>query len=82
LPVCGPTIALASGRSAGARALGLDPSEPMIAAESHRLVRIDLDEGSLAPLSPEQDDERHVAIADLLIGNVFHPDGAANGPMA
>ena len=45
-----------------------------------RLVSIDLDEGSLAPLSPEQEDERRVAIVDLLKGNVFKPDGAPGGP--
>ncbi len=47
---------------------------------SHRLVRIDLDEGSLAPLSAEQDDERKVAIQDLLKSNSFRPEGAADGP--
>ena len=47
---------------------------------SHRLVSINLDEGSLAPLSPEQDDERKVAIQDLLKSNSFHPEGAADGP--
>ena len=45
-----------------------------------RLATIDLDEGSLAPLSPEQDDERRVAIVDLLKGNVFRPEGAPGGP--
>ena len=52
----------------------------MTAAAGHRLVRVDLDEGSLAPLSPEQDDERRVAIVDLLQNNLFQPDGAAGGP--
>jgi uncharacterized protein (UPF0262 family) len=45
-----------------------------------RLVRIDLDEGSLASLSPEQDDERRVAIVDLLQDNSFRPEGAGEGP--
>ena len=54
----------------------------MTGAASHRLVRIDLDEGSLAPLSPEQDDERRVAIADLLKANHFWPAGALDGPYA
>ena len=49
---------------------------------AHRLVRIDLDEGSLASLSAEQDDERKVAIQDLLKSNSFHPAGAAQGPYA
>jgi uncharacterized protein (UPF0262 family) len=47
---------------------------------SHRLVRVDLDEGSPAPLSPEQDDERRVAIVDLLQNNRFEPEGALGGP--
>jgi uncharacterized protein (UPF0262 family) len=54
----------------------------MTGEASHRLVSIDLDEGSLAPLSPEQDDERRVAIADLLKTNHFSPEGAASGPYA
>ena len=45
-----------------------------------RLVSIDLDEGSLAPLSPEQDDERRVAIVDLLKANAFAPVDAPGGP--
>ena len=45
-----------------------------------RLVTIDLDEGSLAPLSPEQDDERRVAIVDLLKSNAFRPVDAPGGP--
>lgn len=52
----------------------------MTEASGDRLVSIDLDEGSLAPLSPEQDDERRVAIVDLLKANVFQPDGAPGGP--
>ena len=45
-----------------------------------RLVSIDLDEGSLAPLSSEQDDERRVAIVDLLQANAFAPADAPGGP--
>jgi uncharacterized protein (UPF0262 family) len=45
-----------------------------------RLVHIELDEGSLAPLSAEQDDERKIAITDLLDSNHFAPDGADQGP--
>ncbi|HUO21420.1 MAG TPA: UPF0262 family protein [Caulobacteraceae bacterium] len=45
-----------------------------------RLEKVDLDEGSLASLSPEQDDERRVAIADLLASNSFVPEGAGSGP--
>lgn len=52
----------------------------MIQVPGDRLANIELDEGSLAPLSPEQDDERRVAIADLLKGNLFKPQGAPGGP--
>ena len=45
-----------------------------------RLETVELDEGSLAALSPEQDDERKVAIVDLLANNRFSPDGAGAGP--
>jgi len=50
------------------------------APSSLRLVQIDLDEGSLGALSPEQDDERKVAIVDLLNSNHFEPEGAGQGP--
>ena len=43
-------------------------------------MSIDLDEGSLAPLSSEQDDERRVAIVDLLKANAFAPADAPGGP--
>jgi len=49
-------------------------------AASFRLVEIELDEGSLASLSPEQDDERKIAIVDLLESNYFEPEGAGEGP--
>lgn len=52
----------------------------MSGASTHRLVSIDLDEGSLASLSAEQDDERRVAIVDLLQNNLFQPEGAPGGP--
>jgi uncharacterized protein (UPF0262 family) len=45
-----------------------------------RLAGIELDEGSLGSLSPEQDDERKVAISDLLGSNSFEPEGAGQGP--
>ncbi len=50
--------------------------------DNQRLERVELDEGSLASLSPEQDDERRVAIVDLLASNSFKPDGAGDGPFA
>jgi uncharacterized protein (UPF0262 family) len=46
----------------------------------HWLERVELDEGSLAALSPEQDDERKVAIVDLIASNSFEPEGAPAGP--
>lgn len=52
----------------------------MSGASGDRLATIDLDEGSLAPLSPEQDDERRVAIVDLLQANAFRPADAPGGP--
>src|SRR3954465_173017 len=52
----------------------------MTEASGDRLATVDLDEGSLAPLSPEQDDERRVAIVDLLKSNLFQPHEAAGGP--
>jgi uncharacterized protein (UPF0262 family) len=51
-----------------------------IGADGFRLVEIELDEGSLASLSPEQDDERKIAIVDLLDSNYFQPEGAGEGP--
>jgi uncharacterized protein (UPF0262 family) len=45
-----------------------------------RLASVEVDEGSLASLSPEQDDERRVAIVDLLASNSFVPEGAGAGP--
>ena len=50
--------------------------------DNQRLERVELDEGSLAALSPEQDDERRVAIVDLIATNSFRPDGAERGPFA
>lgn len=47
-----------------------------------RLASVELDEASLAPLSPEQDDERRVAIVDLIKANHFKPEGAGGGPYA
>ena len=52
----------------------------MTADGGDRLARVDLDEASLAPLSPEQDDERRIAIVDLIKDNHFKPEGAAGGP--
>lgn len=46
----------------------------------HRIGSVSLDEASLAPASPEQEDERRIAIKDLLKSNYFEPEGAAGGP--
>ena len=46
----------------------------------HWLDQIVIDEVSLAPASPEQEDERKVAIADLLKDNDFEPQAGQGGP--
>ncbi len=50
--------------------------------DNQRLEKVELDEGSLGALSPEQDDERRVAIVDLIASNSFRPEGAERGPFA
>ena len=47
---------------------------------AHRLVSVLIDPASLAPASPEVEQEREVAVADLLEENSFHPEGGAGGP--
>jgi uncharacterized protein (UPF0262 family) len=50
-------------------------------APSHpRLQSVDLDEESLAAASRDQEQERQIAIFDLLEDNYFVPEGAAGGP--
>jgi uncharacterized protein (UPF0262 family) len=51
-------------------------------AVRHWLGSVDIDEGSLAPASPEQEHERKVAIVDLLKSNSFEPEGGKGGPYA
>jgi uncharacterized protein (UPF0262 family) len=46
----------------------------------HRLQTVELDEDSLAAVSRDQEQERQIAIFDLLEENHFAPDGAAGGP--
>ncbi|HEY7901729.1 MAG TPA: UPF0262 family protein [Caulobacteraceae bacterium] len=46
----------------------------------HRLHSVDLDEDSLGAASRDQEQERQIAIFDLLEDNHFVPDGAAGGP--
>jgi uncharacterized protein (UPF0262 family) len=49
---------------------------------SHRLTFVELDEDSLAAASRDQEQERQIAIFDLLEDNHFAPDGAGGGPYA
>ncbi|HRD47610.1 MAG TPA: UPF0262 family protein [Caulobacter sp.] len=46
----------------------------------HRLQSIEIDEDSLAAASRDQEQERQIAIFDLLEDNYFQPEGAAAGP--
>ena len=52
----------------------------MSADVSHRLQSVELDEESLAAASRDQEQERQIAIFDLLEDNHFVPDGATGGP--
>jgi uncharacterized protein (UPF0262 family) len=47
---------------------------------SHRLQSVQLDEESLAAASRDQEQERQIAIFDLLEDNYFAPEGASGGP--
>ena len=51
-------------------------------ATRHRLISVDLDDESLASVSRDQEQERQIAIFDLLEENHFAPDGAVGGPYA
>ena len=46
----------------------------------HRLKSIVIDEDSLGSASRDQEQERQIAIFDLLEDNYFQPDGAETGP--
>lgn len=46
----------------------------------HRLQTVEIDEESLAAVSRDQEQERQIAIFDLLEENYFHPEGAQGGP--
>jgi uncharacterized protein (UPF0262 family) len=48
--------------------------------KNHRLQTVELDEESLAAVSRDQEQERQIAIFDLLEENYFAPDGAEGGP--
>ncbi len=47
---------------------------------NHRLQSVELDEDSLAAASRDQEQERQIAIFDLLEENQFIPEGAEGGP--
>jgi uncharacterized protein (UPF0262 family) len=49
---------------------------------ANRLTSVDLDEDSLAAASRDQEQERQIAIFDLLEDNHFAPEGAEGGPYA
>ena len=46
----------------------------------HRLLTVVLDEESLAAVSRDQEQERQIAIFDLIEDNHFAPEGAGGGP--
>ena len=46
----------------------------------HRLQSVELDEESLAAVSRDQEQERQIAIFDLLEENYFFPENAEGGP--
>ena len=54
----------------------------MTVPDPHRLVRVNLDEGSIGRSNPDVEHERAVAIYDLLEENTFHPRGHEGGPYA
>jgi uncharacterized protein (UPF0262 family) len=47
---------------------------------SHRLKSVTLDEQSLGAASRDQEQERQIAIFDLIEQNYFQPDGSQAGP--
>ncbi len=48
--------------------------------KNHRLQRVEIDEESLGAISRDQEQERQIAIFDLLEENHFAPEGAEGGP--
>lgn len=48
--------------------------------KKHRLQSVEIDEESLAAVSRDQEQERQIAIFDLLEDNYFAPEGADGGP--
>ena len=49
-------------------------------AKRHYLKSVEIDEASLAAASRDQEQERQIAIFDLIEANHFAPDGADGGP--
>src|SRR3569833_2798 len=47
---------------------------------NQRLQSVEIDEQSLAAVSRDQEQERQIAVFDLLEENYFAPEGAAGGP--
>ena len=47
---------------------------------AHRLQSVEIDDQSLSAVSRDQEQERQVAVFDLLEENRFAPNGAAGGP--
>lgn len=48
--------------------------------KNHRLQSVEIDQQSLGAISRDQEQERQIAIFDLLEANLFVPDGAEQGP--
>jgi uncharacterized protein (UPF0262 family) len=48
--------------------------------DNHRLQKVEIDDESLAATSRDQEQERQIAIFDLIEDNYFAPDGAEAGP--
>ena len=57
-----------------------DHSENSETATDFKLIKIDLDERSLARATADIEYERKIAVYDLLEDNCFQPIGAGNGP--
>src|ERR1700683_5473075 len=53
-----------------------------MADPQHLLRSVELDEESLAAASRDQEQERQIAIFDLLEDNLFEPEGAEGGPFS
>ena len=47
---------------------------------NHRLQSVEIDQQSLGAISRDQEQERQIAIFDLLESNRFVPEGAEQGP--